>query len=24
VPMHRLTSWFADRLHRLYDTAGVS
>ena len=24
VPMHRLTSWFADRLHRLYGTAGVS
>jgi len=21
VPAHRLTSWFSDRLHRLYDTA---
>jgi CRP-like cAMP-binding protein len=23
VPAHRLTSWFSDRIHRLYDTANV-
>ncbi len=23
VPTHRLTSWFSDRIHRLYDTASV-
>jgi hypothetical protein len=23
VPSHRLTSWFSDRIHRLYDIANV-